>query len=857
MPTKKDVLAEALANIQGKKNEDTEAAGGGQSAAAQASAEDPFVTPDVRKQSVQFEERGRQASGNSGQQLTYQTPVANRDTILGTSRHEGPDLDEVVLAYNRRKKEKAVLAAAKEAAEKCQGEKVAQQFMWQRNVGGEKDRMNKFLDEVLNTTGRLMPFAVTRKGSPVMKVVYGITKYYNGDVAPEYKGKFMGVVGERTERGEPFCVQLQEQATWQWKDVDVGTDIEEWRTYAKNEETRYQLWKPGEGGEKKRVHLPRALYLPPPLAAFLLEKDRTAIEAFEKIEEMVADESVPLTQDQAALAYMWFLAAGQLPPGDNNSQSIPLDVTPVMSQDEGFLEWLRRHVDSFVGQRAPVREQREAVPQSTGGQRSEALMEKMTDLLDSVTKQRATEAPAPAKKKEDEVDFDLYDMARLMGYCGTDDPEKVPDVWKDIKAAKKVKNVRNIIMEEIKKWADKRRVELPSGIFLSKQVIEDIKSINFAEANVVGQTTASGRGISNLVMLPRKQSEIVAMMAMEEAETLTEFNMTYEEAKKVKKVETRKPPTTFDEVKKNMGAYAGLIYVLLGEECPLYDGVWTIYCILKEEAVAASEAAYTTEKCKGLAWAVADDSFNYFSRELLPKHFDNLHLAIRPMTLLDKIFGSVRWAERIYRPTFPTAWMEFRGNDDRNNKRRGKDYEEYGGNGGGGGYDMGGDYSYDDRGPLTPTGGDFKHLHPKIFEVMKPINEKTDGRVSISRILFLGGKRMSDMPKWDKFPDDGVCWTWMCGKCKWGTKCKMVESHVDGKTMPEGIADEAVVLLKPGVEKMVNDPSLVTDGGRGFGGRGYGGRGFGGRGFGGRGRSGGGGRGGRGYMNQYKRQRQW
>jgi hypothetical protein len=77
---------------------------------------------------------------------------------------------------------------------------------WRRGAGGVSSGGAGIAAEVF-------AFAVAQKKSPFIKVVLGLTKYFNGDVAPELKGKVIAHMGDRTEVAEPFIFVLPEKAS--------------------------------------------------------------------------------------------------------------------------------------------------------------------------------------------------------------------------------------------------------------------------------------------------------------------------------------------------------------------------------------------------------------------------------------------------------------------------------------------------------------------------------------------------------------------------------------------------------------------------------------------------------------------
>jgi hypothetical protein len=224
-------------------------------------------------------------------------------------------------------------------------------------------------------------------------------------------------------------------------------------------------------------------------------------------------------------------------------------------------------------------------------------------------------------------------------------------------ASKKVADQRALILNAMEQWAFDERKEIDTAFFLSKEVVEDIIKIQPNDTNTVGMNSTSARGVSNLVVLPRQMAEIEAMMKMEEAIDKTEMSRTLRKAEKLAKTETRAPPRTYYTLKLNVATYSALIFVLYGRYCNLYKKLMVIYGILCSKDVNTCCDAFKPMICKQITWAIYDDSRSFFAKRLLPEHFKMLDIPF-PTSMLDDIYTSVLYINKIERPTFPPLWIE-------------------------------------------------------------------------------------------------------------------------------------------------------------------------------------------------------
>jgi hypothetical protein len=136
----------------------------------------------------------------------------------------------------------------------------------------------------------------------------------------------------------------------------------------------------------------------------------------------------------------------------------------------------------------------------------------------------------------------------------------------------------------MEQWSFDERKEFDTTFFLSKEVLEDIMKIQRNDTNTVGMNSTTARGVSNLVVLPRRMAEIETMMKLEEAADKTEYSRTLKEAERLAKAETRAPPRTYYTLKLNVATYAALVFVLYGRHCDLYQKLLllTIFSVQKK-----------------------------------------------------------------------------------------------------------------------------------------------------------------------------------------------------------------------------------------------------------------------------------
>jgi hypothetical protein len=146
------------------------------------------------------------------------------------------------------------------------------EFTWQKDSGanGSND-----LKEELLCTEEIQCFAMAREGTSVVSVVHGLRKCFYAGASTAVKGKVFGRLGEWTAETQPLMVEMQPGATWSWEKVDMATSEVQWANFCAGRDTGGKLWQPAANLQanmiEEKVHLPRLLYLPAPVALFAVE----------------------------------------------------------------------------------------------------------------------------------------------------------------------------------------------------------------------------------------------------------------------------------------------------------------------------------------------------------------------------------------------------------------------------------------------------------------------------------------------------------------------------------------------------------------------------------------------------------
>eukprot|EP00956_Cyclotella_meneghiniana_P012278 scaffold17443_cov38-Cyclotella_meneghiniana.AAC.9 len=661
---------------------------------------------------------------------------------------------------------------------------------------------------------RFQAYAYMQEKAADVKVVWGLGKQFNGDVAVELKGKVLGRVGDRKDMGEPMVVKLPEQTAWNWKKGVANSDIVQWTTFAEGGggDNKWKLWQPTTANVVN-IDTFRMVGLPPDLALFLCEKKRSALEAYLFVCKM--ENEGKISAEQAAPLKEFFMVAGQCAPGTDGSQ-IAIDMSPVLNIEPEFQKWAFEHANFMLGQKVQQWQRQVIVQQNQGGagEAMQNALQQMTNVLSHVAREQTTASKEQreSKKKEEAVVLDEYDLAKLMGWSGVSNPKDCQPIWQELLACKGEANRRNLIMTAMKKFAKEQGMKIDTTCFLSKEVLEDIVKQRPNETGVMATMEASGRGVSNLVVLGRSQLEIESLLRVEEAMNMSNDNRTFREAEKQAKVAARRPPTTYWTLLLNVATFATFLRVLHGKECDLFKQVWVVFKTLEMEEVFTCRDAFTPLKCKEVTWAIYEECRNFFRILKTPDEFLADEPVEFPEAALKDVYNKVRRQEHIWRSTFPPSWRESGGTPPGEKQGLGG---SGGGNGGAGG---GAEKTWFDAGRLAGRGvgrgdgggrgggaggggrgggagrgaGGLKqgdplgHVNPRFLAAW-PEFFKRFGATGSYNQEWRGCTVL----------DDGA------GSVQIGKNCHFAAAH--GVPVPDDFADAVIKVLTPGVEAMMKD----------------------------------------------------
>jgi hypothetical protein len=643
----------------------------------------------------------------------------------------------------------AVITAIEELVKTQTADEIRTNFAWQKGRGAEKETGKAFKEEVVAFHPTVKLFAFVSKNSAIVKTVHGLTKYFRAQ-APEYRGRTLSRMGEWPSMNSPAVLAMPD-TTWKWEDVQLNRDTAAWE--AAIAENKGEVWTTAPSAPATTIKLPRLLYLPPVVAKFVLQQERSALEVFCFVEGLAAVEESAVGAEDVEMMKSWFLAAGQKG-FSATEQKINVAVEPTLNVTQGFVQWTNVQLASYLKQPHPGQQQNANKGQAQAATVTGAYLQSVTQVLNLMAAKTAAASEETAKKTEEGRVLNEWDMAALCGYCCVDNPGFCPPIYKTLRHVKNVEDARAVITKAMEDWAERRpkRIDIDRGVFLSEEVIKNIMKVTPNPGGVVATAEPSDKiGVSNLVCLPRRMADIKRLRRLERLREETEGNRSFREAEKLSKSDVRAPPRTYYSLKLNIATTMALVAVCYGKFSRMLFSLEELYEILDGREAHMLRDEYTPNMCKAITWAVYDDMRSYFATRLMPEDFLK-HNVCYPTSLLADIHADVRFVREVFLVTFLPAWKEKPFYEDVNDRIQQVDPR------GTASIDVDDPEHYThanrhrqtnpqskqaNQGDLLcpKIGSNLNHLHPKISLALKEYHDKYCGKVVITQIMELAKSR--------------------------------------------------------------------------------------------------------------------
>jgi hypothetical protein len=345
--------------------------------------------------------------------------------------------------------------------------------------------------------------------------------------------------------------------------------------------------------------------------------------------------------------------------------------------------------------------------------------------------------------------------------------------------------------------------------------MDDIVKLEFCPGTPTAYLSTAEQGISILICRPRTGNETADIRSREQAVKFTEKNQSLSEALLLGKRDPRQPPSSYHELKLDLGTFCALLWTLFGDRCDYYDNCFALYNMLDSESVFANAPNFSAQICRQITWAVLNDSRQFFFRTLTTDDF-SAGRVIWPTSLLMQIVGAdVHACREIRMGNFPDKWgpKGTVGSLATGGSAKGSSYNTgFTGTLPVGlppavptGYPSGPPPVTHSAGSATEKAVFIRQtdIHPAIKALMTPYVSHFRS-IQFRLLCKAAGVTERDLPTIPKYLENGrngMCYSYVLGKCQ-GKVCGRAQNgHVPVGEITDTFATELCAKLAPGVER--------------------------------------------------------
>jgi hypothetical protein len=600
-------------------------------------------------------------------QLTLTTGV-----VVGGETIEGAD-DSRNVVGNSTAKQSALGDMALRAAAASTNAELQSFLQWQLGRRGDGEEQKRFREDAM-LYPKLLVFAVMRKKSPFIHLVHSAGVYPKIPGAdPDWQGKSIGFLGDRTQFASPHMVELGKTTAWGWEEIMLPTDSYPMERFYDAVENRLKFWMPEATAPHTRRACPRMLALPPECVSFCAEERRTPAELWSEVQNIIRTRGVdPAPFD---LLLDWCSMASLAGTGTNSTSSVLSVAMPaVIGATDHLQEWAHNRLEISLGPaRAPPAS--EDTPTQRSGQQGHGNDQRQGSLDVGVLAQVTAAVvaafrtgngePMPAvdpqrsgQRNEDTRQYSEFQLAKLKGFCCMRTNANLPVIWEYFKSTKDVDAQRTQLQSAMKEWARQHDVQINRGVYFDKATMDEIVRMEFCPGTPTAYLATAEQGISILVCRPRAGNETADIRSREQAVQATAKNHTLAEALLLGRRDPRPPAANYHELKLDVGTFCALLWVLFGERCDYFDNCYALLNMLDSESVFANAVSFTPLICRQITWAIINDSRQYFFNTVTADQLASG--AVRwPTSLLMQIIGAdVHAGREIRMGNFPSKWSE-------------------------------------------------------------------------------------------------------------------------------------------------------------------------------------------------------
>jgi hypothetical protein len=222
----------------------------------------------------------------------------------------------------------ALVAACTNLGKKFTLASVHKFLAWQASGRADGDEQKRFREDAQGYP-QLLVFATMRKKSPFIHLMHSAGTYPRVPGAdPDWQGKSLGFLGDRTRYANPQMIELGCTTAWGWEDQQVSRDGIALLAYYRDAANRDRFWMPAPEAPRHRTVCPRMLALPPDCAVYCAAARHTPGDLYTYVSQLLS--SSELDPGTFKLILDWCCMAAQPGSGTNSTSSLLSFVKPTV-----------------------------------------------------------------------------------------------------------------------------------------------------------------------------------------------------------------------------------------------------------------------------------------------------------------------------------------------------------------------------------------------------------------------------------------------------------------------------------------------------------------------------------------------
>jgi hypothetical protein len=711
---------------------------------------------------------------------------------------------------------------------------------WQANRKGSPPEQAKFKEDAFNFPG-LLVFAVMRPKSLHIQLLHSIQVYPNAPGSdPAWKGKTIGFLGDRTRYSPaPQMIELKEKAPWAWETKQICNDVTVMDSFYANPGNSEKLWTPDGTAPRMAVTVPRMLALPPDCVAYCAEAPRTPFELATHVQKVLG--STLLDAAKFTLILDWCCMAAQPEGGTSEaarSSLLAFPVNPIIGS-MALHKWASKRLTETLGMTNPSDQggltqnnqpSSASIPAGTTPAPAPALdvalIAQVTAAVVAALRTNdnavvGVQAEGGARSTEEARAYTSFQLAKLKGFCCVYENANIPPIWDYFTTTKDVDAHRAKLLGEMGTWARENDITITRGLYFEKSTMDEIIKLEFNPGAATAYFATAEKGMSILIVRPRKGNETADIRSKEQAMRLTERNYTLSDALGLTRKDPRPPASSYLELLRDVGTFCALTHTLFGDQCDYFINLFDLWTMLNSESVYAKSDQFSPQMVRQITWAVIEDSRQFFFKTMTEEELARGNARFPTSNLMNIIGTDVAKGVEIRLGNFPEKWKQELSGTTRTMHKAGvppaggtNHLQEQTGSNIQQSSTMPPSFapsavqSTGSERPVTIRQND---IHPAIRSMMEGYIRHFRS-VQFRMLCRAAGVSESELPVEEKYVRNGknlLCYSYVLGKCN-GKYCgRAQDGHAPATSLSPTFVEQLCQKLRPGVEARRNTEPAV------------------------------------------------